>query len=486
MSLRQWFKETNAKSNDVLRFGQEDIKEDRLFIELIPQAAIPYRGESTKNQSLISISEGIFGIAKSIGMRNMLKLASIGTRLEEIFKEGTDKALNAELYTNQPIDQCVKLISHDTLLMRFFDKYWESSEFKRVFSYRPIQLILETDNPNEELTKRFTFVDLQTPTPLDLSPIEKIKDIQRARLELKYHRLLEEYDLLVPAFKTLMADIEEISGGDDSAKANLLAEILDLANNTLKNPEIHNELVGLIRDLFHEPIPMIQALMGMYLPEELKKAESNLQHILQVCRLTRDHYGKMIDALSDMKILSNAYRFHWCPFHAQDPFYSLSIIPTTRFAGTCPQCGQQLSSIGWSMINSDLFYFMRHKDGLMTIAIAWFAQKNGWEWKSNLHLDGQEIDLQLRKQKTIVYIETKSLMFDNDYSALRRKILEELHKFEKKRAIIKSEPDSKYLWLFILNLPGDLLATLKLRSDADVSIISVEDFKDCLNKTGQT
>jgi len=480
-TLREWFQETDAKAGDTMRFGESD--EDNLFVELILQQEIRYHRHSNKNQSLVSTSENLYSIVNTIGMRDMFKLATIGSELESILKEGMDKALNAELCTNQPIDQCVRLISHDPQLMRFFDKYWESTDFKRVFSYRPIQLIFDTGTEEEEPSKNLILIDFQTPTPVDLAQLEKIKDVQHSRLALKYNRLLEEYDQLAPAFKSLMAEFQEIPAEDNSAKAQLLSSFLDLAKDTLRKPDIHDGLADIIKDLFHDPIPMFQSLMGLFLPEGIKRAKDAMEHIAEVCRLTPEQYGKLINDLSEMKLLSNACRIHWCPYHVQDPFYSLSVLPTNRFMGTCPQCGQQLSSVGWSMINSDIFHFMRHKDGLISIAIAWYSQKNGWSWKSNQTLDGQEIDLMLQKQKNTIYIETKTLMFDNDYSALRRKILEELRKFERKRNVIKTEPGSKNYFLFVLNLPHDILATLKLRTDADVSLISIDDFKDTLEKT---
>jgi len=359
---------------------------------------------------------------------------------------------------------------------------------RALFSHRPVQLILpkEAGLDNEEQMRNFILIDIDDGENLDLNSLDLIKQSQLSQLTSKYHLLLEQYSVLKGSAENLFSMMPEGTGDEqvsERAKKKALNKILEYIRKTIEKKEIQEELGNLIVDIFQDPIPLIQSFIGVGLPQFVNEGKRSMDHVINVTGMTLNGYSKTIDQLSNFQLLTNVLRLYWCPHHQNDSFYLIAFAPISKFKAKCPRCDQDLKSMGSSMIDSRLFRFMRHKDGLMTIAIAWYLQKKNYKWEANKYYDENEIDLVAHTNKKRFFIETKTLQYDNDLTAYRRKILDSLKKFEvKKKAIGDNNESAKDEWLLIVNLPSAALSKYFVKSTEGVKIISIDDFPKTLEE----
>jgi len=134
------------------------------------------------------------------------------------------------------------------------------------------------------------------------------------------------------------------------------------------------------------------------------------------------------------------------------------------------------------MLNSALFRLMRHKEGMMGVAIAWLLRKRGITWEATKYIKEQEMDLIADIDGRKIVIENKAFLSDNDKGALNRKISSDLIRFEKKFIALNGTVDGKPTdWYFIVNLPKELLESLPIKPKHGVRLISVDDVPSILN-----
>jgi len=483
-TLSDWFRTINAVEGDILRIKIETgEKKHIMVIEHLSRfshklanndEAFQYSGFS----GLINLMQ----IPREIGIGGMAKILSIGSVLDKIITRSIKRAYSPEMVYNMKIEECISSIKNDPKLVMFFDEYWNSSDMRRLFSQRPVQLIKppmeETDE--EQQIGQFQFIDIEDIENLNQEVLETIKQNQLSELSSKYHLLLEKYSILKNSVEDLFSmipDNKDEEQANEKMRKKELNRILEFIKESVDDEHIQKELENLIIDVIEDPLPLIQSFIGLGLPYLINKAKSNVEHVTSVTGLTPKNYNKLINQLSNYQLLTNAYRIYWCPHHDKDPFYTIAIAPIAKFNAICPRCDQQLKSMGASFIDSRLFKYMRHKDGLMTIALAWYFQKKNFRWEANKIEENNEIDLIAHTGDKVIYIEVKTLFHDNDLMAFRRKMMDGLKKFEiKKKKIEESGNKKESDWIFVVNLPSEVLAKFYIKSNEGIKIISVDEF----------
>jgi len=489
-TIGDWYRTINASEGDILKIQIDTSREKpKMIVEHISKyhnkmARYERPASWTGFRNIVDLMQ----LSKEIGLGSMAKLVSIGTTLDEIFSKSIQRSFSPEQMNDASIDECVRSIKNDPKLLMFFDEYWNSKEMRALFSHRPVQLILpkDTETDNEGQIGNFVLVDIDDAENLDPNSLDLIKQSQLSQLTSKYHLLLEHYSVLKESVENLLSMLPESTDDEqvsDRARKKALNKILGYVKETIENKEIQEELGNIIVEIIQDPIPLVQSFIGVGLPHLVDEGKRSMDHIINVTGMTVNGYSRTIDQLSNYQLLTNVIRIYWCPHHHKDPFYMIAFAPISRFKAKCPRCDQDLKSMGSSMIDSRLFRFMRHKDGLMTIAIAWYLQKKNYRWVANKYYDENEIDLVAYTDKKTYFIETKTLQYDNDLTAYRRKILDSLKKFEVKKKVIgdnKEGPEGE--WLLVVNLPSESLSKHFVRSNEGVKIISIDDFPKTLEQ----
>jgi hypothetical protein len=483
-TLSDWFRSIKAAEGDVLKIKIETVENKNIMtIEHVSRFSpkLAHRDKSVQYSGFGGVID-LMRFSKEIGIGAMAKIISIGSILDKILARSIQRAYSPEMVCDMRINECISSIKNDPKLVMFFDEYWNSSDMRRLFSHKPIQLIrppLEETN-EEEQVGQFQLIDIEDIENLDQKVLELIKQNQLSTLTSKYHLLLERVPILknsVEDLFSMLPEQKEDAQVNEKMKKQELNRILEFVKESLDDDQVQKELEELIIDVIEDPLPLIQSFIGTGLPFVIDNAKSKIEHVISVTGLTLKGYNKLIDLIAHYRLLTNAYRIYWCPHHDTNPFYLIAIAPIAKFNALCPHCNQQLKSMGVSYIDSRLFKFMRHKDGLMTIALAWYLQKKNIKWEANRIEENNEFDLIAHNGDRTIYIETKTLYHDNDLMAFRRKMMDGLKKFEiKKKKIEGPNNEVKRDWIFVVNLPSDVLAKFYIKSEEGIKIISVDDF----------